>query len=135
VLRPEIAAIRARHPLAEVVGRDMKLQRWGDRYKGLCPFHDEKSPSFTIYPDQHFYCFGCGAHGSVIDYVRHTRRLSFKEAFKALGGDFTRTKIPPIPVRDLADRFIRWRDRSIAEVGDEETYRLMVKRSREGTNG
>ena len=52
---------------------------------GLCPFHSEKTASFKVYPDNHFKCFGCSAHGDVIDFVQKMYGLSFKDSLKHLG--------------------------------------------------
>ena len=52
---------------------------------GLCPFHDEKTPSFKVFPDNHFKCFGCGEHGDVIDFIQKYYGLSFPDALKHLG--------------------------------------------------
>jgi len=59
--------------------------------KGLCPFHPDHNPSLAVYPD-HFYCFGCGAHGDVIDWVMKLHNLSFNEALKYLTEKFN---LPP----------------------------------------
>jgi DNA primase len=80
--------IRARVPLAGIVGRKVKLARRGHEYTGLCPFHNEKTPSFTLNEDKGFYhCFGCGAHGDVIGFVMQTEGLSFPEAVERLAGE------------------------------------------------
>ena len=64
--------IKARLDLAEVVGRYVSLERAGQNYKGLCPFHQEKTPSFTVNPGKQFYyCFGCHATGDVFSFVMH----------------------------------------------------------------
>lgn len=77
--------LRTRLSLADIVGRRVKLQRRGNEYVGLCPFHNEKTPSFTVSEDKHFYhCFGCGAHGDVIRFVTETENLSFPEAVERL---------------------------------------------------
>ncbi len=77
--------LRARVGLAETVGRRVRLQRRGREYAGLCPFHNEKSPSFTVIEDKGFFhCFGCGAHGDVIGFVMRTDNLSFPEAVERL---------------------------------------------------
>lgn len=77
--------IRARLSIADVVGRRVKLQRRGNESVGLCPFHSEKTPSFTVSDDKDFYhCFGCGAHGDVIKWVTETENLSFPEAVERL---------------------------------------------------
>ena len=81
--RPPLPAdeIRARIGLSDRVVRKVKLIRKGHEFSGLCPFHDEKTPSFTVNDDKGFYhCFGCGAHGDVIGFVMHTENLSFPEA-------------------------------------------------------
>ena len=80
--------IRARAPLAEVVGRRVKLTRRGREHSGLCPFHKEKTPSFTVSEDKGFFhCFGCGAHGDVIGFVMQSDGLSFPEAVTRLAGE------------------------------------------------
>lgn len=77
--------LRRRQPVASVVVRRVKLQRRGREFVGLCPFHKEKSPSFTVVEDKDFYhCFGCGAHGDVISFTMQTGNLSFPEAVEAL---------------------------------------------------
>ena len=79
--------IRNRLPVSEVVGRKVKLTRKGREYSGLCPFHNEKTPSFTVNDDKAFYhCFGCGAHGDVINFVLETEGLSFPETIERLAG-------------------------------------------------
>lgn len=76
---------RARLPLVEIVGRWVKLARRGREWVGLCPFHKEKTPSFTVVPDKGFYhCFGCGAHGDAIAFVMAIERLDFREALERL---------------------------------------------------
>ncbi len=77
--------LRARAGLASVVGRRVRLQRKGREHLGLCPFHKERTPSFTVNEEKGFYhCFGCGAHGSVFDFVMETEGLSFPEAVEKL---------------------------------------------------
>jgi DNA primase len=79
--------IRARIPLAEVIGKRVRLARKGREFSGLCPFHNEKTPSFTVNEDKGFYhCFGCGAHGDVISFVMRTDALAFPEAIERLAG-------------------------------------------------
>jgi len=80
--------LRLRVRLTDVVGRKVKLVRKGRESGGLCPFHNEKTPSFTVNDDKGFYhCFGCGAHGNVIDFVMHTEGLAFPEAVERLVGE------------------------------------------------
>ncbi len=80
--------IRTRTGLADTIARRVKLVRKGREHIGLCPFHHEKSPSFTVNEEKGFYhCFGCGAHGDVISFVMNTSGLSFPEAVERLAGD------------------------------------------------
>ena len=77
--------LRDRLTLSEVVGRRLKLTRAGREFRGCCPFHSEKSPSFYINDDKQFYhCFGCGAHGDVIGFTMQHDNLSFIDALEAL---------------------------------------------------
>lgn len=83
--RYDLEEIKARFTLSEVIGQAMPLRRAGSEHIGLCPFHGERSPSFTVSDRQRFYhCFGCGAHGSVIDWMVNTRNMSFAEAVREL---------------------------------------------------
>jgi CHC2 zinc finger/Toprim domain len=86
----EITRLKATTSLARLISETLKLQRNGRVHVALCPFHGERTPSFTIYPD-HFHCFGCGAHGDVIDWLMHTRRLTFLQAIALLGSDIGST--------------------------------------------
>jgi DNA primase len=73
--------LRARLALSSVIGRRVRLQRRGREHLGFCPFHNEKTPSFTVNDDKAFFhCFGCGAHGDVIGFVMRAEGLSFPEA-------------------------------------------------------
>ncbi len=80
--------IRNRLSLAEAIGRRVKLTRRGREFVGLCPFHHEKTPSFTVVEEKNFYhCFGCGAHGDVIGFTMRTEGLPFPEAVEKLAGE------------------------------------------------
>lgn len=80
--------VKNRIGLAEVVGRRVRLIKKGREHSGLCPFHNEKTPSFTVNEDKGFYhCFGCGEHGSVFDFVMKTDNLSFPEAVERLANE------------------------------------------------
>ncbi len=82
--------LRHRVNIVDVVSRVATLKKAGSRYKGLCPFHQEKSPSFHINPDMGVYkCFGCGKSGDVITFVRDTEGLNFAEAVEALAQRFS----------------------------------------------
>ena len=66
--------------LRSIVLRKVKLKKEGREWKGLCPFHAEKTPSFTVFDEGHFHCFGCGAHGTVFDFVMNTEGVEFPAA-------------------------------------------------------
>jgi len=75
----------ARADIVEVVGNRVTLKKAGREYKACCPFHDEKTPSFTVSPHKGFYhCFGCGEHGTAISFLMSYERLGFVEAIEAL---------------------------------------------------
>lgn len=82
-----IEELTRRTDIVDVVGNYVQLKRKGRLYGGLCPFHSEKTPSFVVYPEtQSFYCFGCGAGGDVITFVRKINNLDYVEAVKMLAG-------------------------------------------------
>ena len=99
-----IEIIKQRTILHEVIGQDVKLVRRGRQWKGCCPFHQEKSPSFHVHDDHGFYyCFGCGAKGDVFNYLTQQRKMLFGEAVTFLASkigvdvpvfDRTRVKDP-----------------------------------------
>ncbi|MBT8090383.1 MAG: DNA primase [Gammaproteobacteria bacterium] len=77
----------ARADIVEVVGRRVPLKKAGREFKACCPFHDEKTPSFTVSPGKGFYhCFGCGAHGTAIGFLMEFDHMSFVEAIESLAG-------------------------------------------------
>lgn len=83
--RETVEAIRERADLVEIVSQVVTLKRRGSSYVGLCPFHQEKSPSFNVVPDKGFYhCFGCGEGGDVFTFLQKTRGLEFGEAVREL---------------------------------------------------
>ena len=80
-----LSELRARTDIASVISPYVNLSKRGRLVKGLCPFHGEKTPSFTIYTDsQSFYCFGCGAGGDAITFIRRIENLDYVEAVKVL---------------------------------------------------
>ena len=80
--------LRTRLGLTEIVGRHVRLKRSGREASGLCPFHNEKTPSFTVSEEKGFFhCFGCGAHGDVIGFTMRVEGLSFPEAVEKLAGE------------------------------------------------
>jgi DNA primase len=85
IRRDDIDALRAQADIVAVVSDHTQLRRAGARLKGLCPFHSEKTPSFTVDPGQnYFHCFGCGEGGDVFDFVQKVSGLTFTEAVEQL---------------------------------------------------
>ncbi len=86
IRQEDIAAVRERSPIADVVGEYLQLRpAGGGSLKGLCPFHDERSPSFNVTPGKELYhCFSCGEGGDVITFVRKIEHLDFTEAVERL---------------------------------------------------
>ncbi|WP_166243745.1 DNA primase [Paenibacillus turpanensis] len=83
-----IEAILKHHDIVETVGKYVSLSKRGKNYLGLCPFHSEKTPSFTVSPDkQIFHCFGCGAGGNVIKFVMDVEGMSFPETVRQMAED------------------------------------------------
>ena len=80
-----IQGLQERVDIEEVISSHITLRRRGKTLVGLCPFHNEKTPSFTVYPDTNsFYCFGCGAGGDVISFIRRIDNLDYVEAVKTV---------------------------------------------------
>ena len=80
--------LRARTTLSALIGRTVKVTKAGREFKACCPFHNEKTPSFTINDEKGFYhCFGCSAHGDAIRWMTDQRGLSFMDAIKELAGE------------------------------------------------
>ena len=80
-----INQIKDRVPTSQIVGKRVPLKNKGKEFSGLCPFHNEKTPSFTVNDDKGFYhCFGCGAHGNVFDFLMQMEGVSFPEAIEQL---------------------------------------------------
>lgn len=89
-----IEEVRSRNDIVDVISGYVKLQRKGSSYFGLCPFHNEKSPSFSVSPSkQMYYCFGCGAGGNVITFIMEYENFTFPEALKFLA-DRAGVKLP-----------------------------------------
>ena len=89
-----VEEVRTRNDIVDVISGYVKLQRKGSSYFGLCPFHNEKSPSFSVSPGkQMYYCFGCGAGGNVLTFIMEYENYSFPEALKLLA-DRAGVKLP-----------------------------------------
>ncbi len=106
--------------IIDLINSRVPLKKAGKDYQACCPFHDEKTPSFTVSPDKQFYhCFGCGAHGTAIGFLMEYERMGFVEAVEELahragvevpreGGDDTRPDFGPLyDTLEQADRFYR----------------------------
>ena len=81
--------IKSRVNIVDVIGQHVALKRAGSNYKGLCPFHNEKTPSFVVSEQkQIFTCFGCGASGDVIEFTKRYYSLDLMEAVEKLAGQY-----------------------------------------------
>jgi DNA primase len=95
--------LRARTPLAALIGRRVKLSRSGRNWKACCPFHGEKTPSFYVYDDG-YHCFGCGAHGDAIGFIMQSQGAGFMEAVELLAGEAGLEVPKPSPEAAEAER-------------------------------
>lgn len=76
-----ITELKLRNDITDVIGQYLVLKKAGSRFNGLCPFHSEKTPSFTVFPDtSSYYCFGCGAGGDVITFIMNMEHLDYVDA-------------------------------------------------------
>jgi DNA primase len=92
----DLAAIKLANPIVDVIGASIPLKRAGREFVALCPFHSEKSPSFTIVPDKGFaHCFGCGWSGDQLDFICTSQGIGLREAGEMLAGGV-------VPVRPTA---------------------------------
>ena len=89
IKQESVEAVEAAADMLDVVGGRTQLRKAGARYVGRCPFHEERTPSFSVNPvDKLFYCFGCGKGGDLISFVRETENLDFAGAIEWLGDRF-----------------------------------------------
>jgi DNA primase len=95
--------LRARTPIGAVVGKRVQLSRSGRNWKGCCPFHGEKTPSFYVY-DDHYHCFGCGAHGDAVSFIMQSQGLGFMEAVESLAAEAGLEIPKPTPAAAEAER-------------------------------
>ena len=103
-----VSQVLAANDVVELVGSFVELKHAGSgRFKGLCPFHNEKTPSFTVSRDrQQFHCFGCGKHGDAITFLSETEGLSFSEALRKLA-DHAGIRLPALSERDGKEDYLR----------------------------
>ncbi|MFS8531384.1 DNA primase [Sphaerobacter thermophilus] len=101
--------VRERTDIVEVIGQHVTLRKAGRNFKGLCPFHQEKTPSFIVFPEtQTFHCFGCGVGGDVFNFVMQFERVDFREALQTLAqraGVTLEQAAPPPP--EVVERHAR----------------------------
>ena len=108
----------ARADIVEVVGRRVQLKKAGREFKACCPFHDEKTPSFTVSPAKGFYhCFGCGAHGTAIGFLMEYDHMSFVDAIETLA-NLMGVEVP----RDESDKPARRYDELFSLMSNVETH-------------
>jgi DNA primase len=87
--KESLETLRQRIDLTDVISSFVDLKKTGATYKGLCPFHDEKSPSFMVQKgDTHYHCFGCGAHGDAIQFLMEHQKLTFTDSIEFLAQRF-----------------------------------------------
>ena len=117
--------------LAEVIGRRVRLIKKGREHHGLCPFHNEKTPSFTVNEEKGFYhCFGCGEHGSIFDFVMKTNNMSFPESVERLANEAG----IEIPVETPEERHRQMRAKTLFQVIEAATlYYQAILYKPEGT--
>ena len=85
--RLDLGSVRSRHPIPGIAAGIVRLRKAGREWKACCPFHADRSPSFTIYDGgRRFRCFGCGAAGDVLDFVQRVHRVGLREAVAMLDG-------------------------------------------------
>ena len=103
--RALVDEIVARTDMEGLVGSYVTLKRAGANFSGLCPFHSEKTPSFTVFPsDGSFYCFGCGVGGNAITFVRRIENLDFTEAVSHLARR-AGIRIPETSLKDAGPKY------------------------------
>lgn len=122
----DIEAIRRDYPLPKVAASVIKLQRAGNEWKACCPFHDERTPSFTLFDaGRRFCCFGCGASGDVLDFVQRLHNVGLRDAAAMLtGGELPTVDVEPIGIAPKEDRLDEARAiwRAASPGGVAETY-------------
>lgn len=99
-----VGQIKERLDIVDLIGKRVPLRQTGRYFKGLCPFHNEKTPSFVVYPEsQHYHCFGCGRNGDIFTFVMETDNIDFKDALERLASQANvevRRAAPPNPKQD-----------------------------------
>ena len=130
-----IEEVRARNDIVDVVSGYVRLQKKGANHFGLCPFHNEKSPSFSVSQGkQMYYCFGCGAGGNVITFLQQYENASFQEAVKMLA-DRAGIKLPEAEYSEAARAKENHRARLLAVNKEAAKYFYYQLRAPQGKQG
>ncbi len=130
-----IDEIRYKNDIVEVIGENVTLKKAGRRYTGLCPFHSEKSPSFSVDADkQLYYCFGCHEAGNVFTFVQKINNYTFPEAVKYLA-DRAHIELPEIEYNDEMRKKISEKERLLAINNDAELYFFHQLKTQAGALG
>ena len=130
-----IEEVRARNDIVDVVSGYVRLQKKGANHFGLCPFHNEKSPSFSVSQGkQMYYCFGCGAGGNVITFLQQYENASFQEAVKMLA-DRAGIKLPEAEYSEAARVKENHRARLLAVNKEAAKYFYYQLRAPQGKQG
>lgn len=130
-----IEEVRARNDIVDVISGYVRLQKKGASYFGLCPFHNEKSPSFSVSPGkQMYYCFGCGAGGNVITFLQQYENASFPEALKMLA-DRAGVRLPEEDYSEEARRRENRRAKLLAVNKEAAKYFYYQLRAPQGKQG
>ena len=102
-----VKEIRGSVSLSNIINRKVKLVKKGRNFLGLCPFHKEKTPSFNVNDEEGYYhCFGCGAHGDSISFVRNFENKSFIEAIRTIS-EISGIKIPTNNAENIVRNFFQ----------------------------
>lgn len=130
-----IEEIRTKNDIVEVISGYVRMQRKGSSYFGLCPFHNEKSPSFSVSPSkQMYYCFGCGAGGNVITFLMEYENATFQEAVKMLA-DRAGVALPEVEYTEEMRRKESRRARLLEVNKEAAKYYYCLLRSPRGKTG
>ena len=127
-----ISEVTAANDIVDVIGQYITLKKSGSEYKGVCPFHADKSPSFYVSPGKQLYhCFGCGESGTVITFLMKYENYSFQEALKVLAKRAGIT-LPEANYSEEAKQRAKQRDILLAINKEAATYYFKLLRSPEG---
>lgn len=128
-----VEEVRSRNDIVDVVGGYVRLQKKGNTYFGLCPFHNEKTGSFSVSPNkQMYYCFGCGAGGNVFTFLMQYENFTFKEAMETLA-DKAGIELPKQEMTQAQKREADRRSRLLEINKEAAKYFYTLLRSKRGT--